>query len=104
MPGMRHDSECIHRVVNLISGMGKDPYLGKLLLPTISSIYYSDTIISFQDGQTSPQIRLKDALSNPESFLKAYLEVSELTISTFKHVGHFRSARLIGRELAFLYM
>ncbi|XP_074599776.1 SIDL trafficking protein particle complex subunit 10 isoform X2 [Brevipalpus obovatus] len=83
MPGMRHDSECIHKVVGLISGMGKDPYL---------------------DGQTSPQIRLKDALSNPESFLKAYLEVSELTISTFKHIGHFRSARLIGRELAFLYM
>lgn len=29
MPGMNHDSECIHKVVNLISGMGNDPYSGK---------------------------------------------------------------------------
>jgi trafficking protein particle complex subunit 10 len=55
-------------------------------------------------GVASPQEKLKEALSKPEAFLKVYLEFSELAISTYKHIGQFRYARLIGRELAFLYM
>jgi hypothetical protein len=52
----------------------------------------------------SPQGRLKEALSGQEAFLKHYLEISELTMGTYKHIGRMRFARLIGKELAQLYL
>lgn len=52
------------------------------------------------DDWMSPQERLKDALSSPESFLRHYLEITELTMGTYKHIGHIRCARLIGKQLA----
>lgn len=52
----------------------------------------------------SPQARLKEALSTPDAYLKNYLEISELTMGTYKHIGRLRFARLIGLELASLYM
>lgn len=84
MPGMKMTSECLHRVVNLIAGMGIDPRIDQVPL--------------------SPQERLKEALSGQEAFLKHYLEISELTMGTFKHIGRMRFARLIGKELAQLYL
>lgn len=83
MPGMTFTSEGMHTVVNLIAGMGNDPH---------------------EELSLSPQKRLKEALSTPEAFLKHYLEICELTMGTYKHVGRMRSAKLIGKELAQLYM
>ncbi|KAJ6215652.1 hypothetical protein RDWZM_010152 [Blomia tropicalis] len=89
MPGsidMKLNSSAhLHRMVELIAGMGADPHLNT------------------SDGG-SAQERLKDALSSSESFLKNYLEVTELTMGTYKHIGHIRSARLIGKELSELYL
>ncbi|RWS12306.1 trafficking protein particle complex subunit 10-like protein [Dinothrombium tinctorium] len=85
MPDMSLTSDCLIKVVTLIAGMGQDPHSG-------------------DESQPSPQMRLKEALSKPESFLKQYLEISELTMGTYKHIGHLRFAKLIGKELAFLYM
>lgn len=111
MPDQQHTSESIHKVVNLISGMGLDPHSGSCLCYIITLSFILNCIpllfffVTFVDkGVASPQERLKEALSTPEAFLKVYLEFSELVISTYKHIGHFRYARLIGRELAFLYM
>ena len=52
----------------------------------------------------SPQERLKNALSSSDDFLRNYLEITELTMGTYKHIGYIRSARLIGKELSELYL
>ncbi|CAG2171537.1 unnamed protein product, partial [Oppiella nova] len=84
MPGMTMTSEHLHQVVGLIAGMGADPRTGETPL--------------------SPQERLKEALSGQEAFLKHYLEISELTMGTYKHIGRMRFARFIGKELSELYI
>ncbi|XP_055945623.1 trafficking protein particle complex subunit 10-like [Argiope bruennichi] len=83
MPDLMDSSEKLHIVVNLLAGMGADPY------PV---------------GVDSPHAKLRAALSSKESFLKHYLELSELTMGTFKHNRRIRTARLIGKDLAQLYM
>ncbi|XP_027195012.2 SIDL trafficking protein particle complex subunit 10 [Dermatophagoides pteronyssinus] len=83
-----YSSEHLHRMVELVAGMGADPHIR----PSSSS--QSD------DDWMSPQERLKDALSSPELFLRHYLEITELTMGTYKHIGHIRCARLIGKQLA----
>lgn len=84
MPDMEASSENLHLVVGLLAGMGENPY--------------SDTEIN------SPQAKLRESLSSKDGFLKHYLEISELTMGTFKHIGRIRTARFIGRDLAQLYM
>lgn len=84
MPGMKPAADYLHHVVILIAGMGEDPHLSP--------------------NTPSPQSRLKEALASQDAFLKSYLEFSELTMGTFKHIGRLREARLIGRELSLLYM
>lgn len=83
-----YSSEHLHRMVELVAGMGADPHIR----PSSSS--QSD------DNWMSPQERLKDALSSSESFLRHYLEITELTMGTYKHIGHIRCARSIGKQLA----
>jgi len=52
---------------------------------------------------TNPSEKLKQALSSKKSFQDYYLELSELAISTYKHIGRIRSARFIGMDLAKFY-
>lgn len=52
----------------------------------------------------SPQEKLKQALSSGDSFLRHYLEITELTMGTYKHIGYIRFARLIGKEISELYL
>jgi len=47
---------------------------------------------------------LKEALSSKEAFQRHYLELSELAMGTYKHIGRVRSARMIARDLADFYM
>ncbi|XP_077870165.1 LOW QUALITY PROTEIN: trafficking protein particle complex subunit 10-like [Saccoglossus kowalevskii] len=81
MPDMTPLSEQLHLVVNLLSGMG-------------------------QSGLTenSPNQKLREALSSKESFHKHYLELSELAMGTYKHIGRLRCAKRIGKDLANFYM
>ena len=48
--------------------------------------------------------RLKEALGSNQAFQKLYLELSELAISTYKHVSRLRSARLVGLDLGNFYI
>ena len=50
----------------------------------------------------NPAERLKEALSSQTSFQKNYLEMAEIAISTYKHIGRIRSARLIGNINAWI--
>lgn len=75
-------SEQLHIVVSLSAGMGDNPGSPK---------------------KPSPTDKLKEALCSQEAFNRHYLELSELAMGTYKHVGRLRSARLVGRELASFY-
>lgn len=90
MPNMEFGSKGLHHIVSLISGMGLDPHAGRS--------------ISNQSTDVSPQARLKNALAGQEQFLKQLVEISELTMGTYKHIGRKRHAMLVGRELAELYI
>lgn len=91
MPGSTTDSAQLHTVISLVYGMGNDPH---------AHDKPQDNVLS----QGTPMTRLKDSLSSPQAFKKHFLDLSEVAISTYKHIGRIRSARLIGRDLATFYM
>ncbi|KAA0185738.1 hypothetical protein HAZT_HAZT006367 [Hyalella azteca] len=113
-------SEKLHAVVALVCGMGDDPHADNVgrrphqvdgAAPSAvkepegaddGASTFSVAMLE-QDGM-SPMTRLKEALSSKEAFRKHYLELSEVAISTCKHIGHVRCARLIGRDLASFYL
>ncbi|XP_069695323.1 trafficking protein particle complex subunit 10 isoform X2 [Periplaneta americana] len=82
MPGNDPTSEQLHTVVGLSAGMGDSQGNSK---------------------QPTPTDKLKEALSSKEAFKKHYLELAELAMGTYKHIGRIRSARMIGRDLAAFY-
>ncbi|KAG4077667.1 hypothetical protein HA402_015710 [Bradysia odoriphaga] len=98
LPGFTPTSEQLHVVVQLSAGIG-DSFLD------------DDTIVIETDRSHSPKRqvklsssdRLKEALGSNQAFQKLYLELSELAISTYKHVGRLRSARLVGLDLGNFY-
>nr|XP_053654909.1 trafficking protein particle complex subunit 10-like [Cherax quadricarinatus] len=92
MPGSETSSAQLHTVISLVCGMGNDPHTHDQ--PQEHSSLSQDT----------PMTRLKDSLSSPQAFKKHFLDLSEVAISTYKHIGRIRSARLIGRDLATFYM
>ena len=79
MPDMETTSDQLQLVVQLVSGMGHN---------------------SLMDAPGSPMAKLREALSSKGAFQKLYMEVSELAMGTYKHIGRLRSARVIGRDLA----
>lgn len=91
MPGSNTKSTQLHTVISLVYGMGNDPHT-------------HDKPQDDPTTQETPMTRLKDSLSSPQAFTKHFLELSEVAISTYKHIGRIRSARLIGKDLATFYM
>ncbi|XP_026474722.1 trafficking protein particle complex subunit 10-like [Ctenocephalides felis] len=79
MPGCSPTSTQLHAVVNLSAGMGDCPGTKQ---------------------QPSPTDKLKEALSSNDAFQRHYLELAELAMGTYKHIGRIRSARLIGLDIA----
>ncbi|XP_053396902.1 trafficking protein particle complex subunit 10-like isoform X2 [Mercenaria mercenaria] len=90
MPGdsSSPSSDQLSLVIDLTSGMGLE----------IPNEHEEDT------SKNSPRDKLREALSSRESFQRIYLEQSELAMGTFKYIGRFRSARMIGKNLADFYM
>lgn len=88
MPGMTFNSENANYISKLLDGLGPDPHGG----------------LSYQNNEISPQARLRDALAGKEQFSKHLIEISELTLGTYKHIGRKRHALLIGKELADFYI
>uniref|UniRef100_A0A7G3AZJ4 Putative transmembrane protein n=1 Tax=Lutzomyia longipalpis TaxID=7200 RepID=A0A7G3AZJ4_LUTLO len=103
LPGCIPSSEQLHTVVLLSTGIG-------------------DAILEEEDAKSSPissrdkrshspnrqpkkppTDKLKEALGSNEAFQKLYLELSELAISTYKHISRLRSARLVGLDLGNFY-
>ena len=82
MPGQAPSSDQLHTVITLTGG-----------LPDCED-----------SSQQTPATRLKESLSSNQAFRRNYLEMCEIAISSFKHIGRLRSARLIGRDMATFYI
>ncbi|OWF50213.1 trafficking protein particle complex subunit 10-like isoform X2 [Mizuhopecten yessoensis] len=91
-PDNTPSSEQLTMVLDLTSGMG---------IEEDSEEDYSGPNVSHTPR---PRDKLREALSSNDTFQKIFLELSELTMGTFKHIGRFRSARLIGKDLADFYL
>ena len=83
MPGQAPSSQQLHTVISLTG-----------CLPDCED----------KTDHQPPATRLKESLSSNEAFRRNYLEMCEIAISSFKHIGRLRSARLIGRDMATFYI
>lgn len=108
LPGFSPTSEQLHIVVQLSSGIGDSYEETDRAIITDNKM---NEMIQEQQRSVSPNRkpkksateRLKEALGSNQSFQKLYLELSELAISTYKHVSRLRSARLVGLDLGNFY-
>ncbi|XP_053659885.1 trafficking protein particle complex subunit 10 [Anopheles marshallii] len=111
LPGFVPTSEQLHTVVHLSAGMGDSvPEMGssgglRNLEPEISDRTNAKSAHSpARKPKKSATDTLKEALGSNQAFTKLYLELSELAISTYKHVSRLRSARLVGLDLGNFYI
>ncbi|XP_055375217.1 trafficking protein particle complex subunit 10 [Condylostylus longicornis] len=100
LPGFTPSSEQLHIVVQLSAGIGDAPNAQNFLDPT-PQIEKSHS--PSRKPKKSSTEKLKEALGSNQGFQKLYLELSELAISTYKHVSRLRSARLVGLDLGNFY-
>ncbi|XP_058058025.1 trafficking protein particle complex subunit 10 [Anopheles bellator] len=108
LPGFVPTSEQLHTVVHLSAGMGDSlPASGNVGLrleqPELGESR-SKPHSPARKPKKSATDTLKEALGSNQAFTKLYLELSELAISTYKHVSRLRSARLVGLDLGNFYI
>lgn len=106
-PGFTPTSEQLHIVVQLSAGIGdsfpeEPPIIVKKLVKDGDG-KEQRALSPNRRVKKSATDRLKEALGTNQSFQKMYLELCELTISTYKHVSRLRFARLVGLELGQFY-
>jgi hypothetical protein len=85
-------SDQLQLVVGLISGLSDADYDPE------------EEVNKVKNRRQTPQDRLKEAISSKGGFQKHYLELCELAMGTYKHVGRLRAAREIGVDLANFYL
>lgn len=100
LPGSTSTSDQLHIVVQLSSLIGDNPERDA------EEIKELEIKRSHSPSRRIPKPgceKLREALGSKEGFKKLYLELSELAISTYKHVSRLRSARLVGLDLGNFY-
>lgn len=100
LPGYSPTSEQLHIVVQLSSAIGESPERDANEQKEL------EIKRSHSPSRRIPKPgceKLREALGSNDGFKKLYLELSELAISTYKHVSRLRSARLIGLDLGNFY-
>lgn len=98
LPGRKPTSEQLHIVVQLSAGIGDAVHDERAAL-----VERSRDRSPARGRRAQATERLREALGSGEAFTKLYLELSELAISTYKHVARLRSARLVGLDLGRYY-
>lgn len=100
LPGFTPTSEQLHIVVQLSSAIGDNPERDDVEQRELEKQR------SHSPSRRVPKPgceKLREALGTNDGFKKLYLELSELAISTYKHVSRLRSARLVGMDLGNFY-
>lgn len=106
LPGFIPTSEQLHIVVQLSAGIGDSIEETDRCLDNKKKeqqLIEQRAVSPNRKPKKSATDRLKEALGSNQSFQKLYLELSELAISTYKHVSRLRSARLVGLDLGNFY-
>lgn len=104
LPGQRATSAQLHAVVQLSAGIGDGDGVDEEAALVERRVAESAPHLTNRSVQRKCATeRLKEALGSNEAFKKLYLELSELAISTYKHVSRLRSARLVGLDLGMFY-
>lgn len=104
LPGFTPTSEQLHMVVQLSAGIGDTLLDEEAVLKDMPREKQDKRDRSPNRATKKPPTeRLKEALGSNQMFQKLYLELSELAISTYKHVSYLRSARLAGLDLGNFY-
>lgn len=113
MPKSQPKSDHLHKVISLAAGLACSNLeqgnpsgngFGKLAGNIVEA---RDTIgtNTLPDSQAETPIeKLKNALSSKILFQQYYLELCELAMGTYKHIGRLRSARKVGLSLASYFM
>lgn len=101
LPGFTPTSEQLHTVVQLSAGIG-DSVLDEEAVLVERPVEHRSHSPSRKPKPCATE-RLKEALGSNNAFTKLFLELSELAISTYKHVSRLRSARLVGLDLGNFY-
>ncbi|XP_053694364.1 trafficking protein particle complex subunit 10 [Sabethes cyaneus] len=105
LPGCTPSSEQLHTVVHLSAGIGDTiPENSRSSLLEPESTEGKKPHSPARKPRKSAKDSLKEALGSNQAFTKLYLELSELAISTYKHVSRLRSARLVGLDLGTFYI
>ena len=91
LPTQNPKSDHLHKVLSLAAGLEEHEIPPADMKSDDPSLY-------------SPTSTLKSALGSKETFEKTYLELCELAMGTYKHLGRLRSARKVGLSLAHYYM
>ncbi|CAK1594006.1 unnamed protein product [Parnassius mnemosyne] len=102
-PLLHHAKDKLHelgKLCGLLPG-SPDPTSEQLHLVVMLSAGMGDS--EPNNAQPTPTDRLKQALCSKTSFQQYYLELAELAMGTYKHIGRLRFARQIGRDLASFY-
>lgn len=100
LPNFTPTSEQLHIVVQLSSAIGDNPERD------VKEQRELEIARSHSPSRKVPKPgceKLREALGSNDGFKKLYLELSELAISTYKHVSRLRSARLVGLDLGNFY-
>ncbi|XP_059611982.1 trafficking protein particle complex subunit 10 [Phlebotomus argentipes] len=105
LPGCIPSSEQLHTVVLLSAGIGdtEEEEISKDVQSSPNSSRDRKSHSPSRQPKKPPTDKLKEALGSNEAFQKLYLELSELAISTYKHISRLRSARLVGLDLGNFY-
>lgn len=100
LPNCTPTSDQLHIVVQLSSAIGDNPERDDMEQREL------EIARSHSPSRKVPKPgceKLREALGSNDGFKKLYLELSELAISTYKHVSRLRSARLVGLDLGNFY-
>lgn len=100
LPNSTPTSEQLHIVVQLSAAIGDDPERDPKEQKEMEAQRSNSPCRKLPKPGCQ---RLREALSSNEGFKKLYLEISELAISTYKHVSRLRQARLVGLDLGNFY-
>jgi trafficking protein particle complex subunit 10 len=100
LPNCTPTSEQLHIVVQLSSAIGDAPERDAKEQKKLEIARSHSPVRRIPKAGCE---KLREALGSNDGFKKLYLELSELAISTYKHVSRLRSARLVGLDLGNFY-
>ncbi|CAG7734427.1 unnamed protein product, partial [Allacma fusca] len=104
LPKSQPKSDHLHKVISLAAGLTCVDVPFEVTKVTVNGKTENQLLSNDETSTETPISKLKNALSSKEQFEQHYLELCELAMGTYKHIGRIRSARKVGLSLASYYI